>query len=64
MKTSRVPFVEPPTNECPGYETKKSDGEVPVMLELWGMQSTSLLPLLPGQLCPGMVAPDRVLYVG
>ena len=22
-----------PTNECPGYDTKQSDGEVPVMLE-------------------------------
>ena len=26
-----------PHNECPGYCTKQSDGEVPVMLELWGM---------------------------
>ena len=24
----------PPPNECPGYDTKQSDGEVPVMLEL------------------------------
>ena len=24
-----------PPNECPGYDTKQSDGEVPVMLELW-----------------------------
>ena len=31
-------------NECPGNDTKQSDGEVPVMLELWGMQSTSSLP--------------------
>ena len=23
-----------PPNECPGYDTKQSDGEVPVMLEL------------------------------
>ena len=22
-------------NECPRYDTKQSDGEVPVMLELW-----------------------------
>ena len=33
-------------NECPGYDTKQSDGEVPVMLELWGMRSTPSLPLL------------------
>ena len=40
---------------------KQSDGEVPVMLELWRMQST---PSLPGPLWPGMVAPDRVLSMG
>ena len=32
-----------PSNECLGYDTKQSDGEIPVMLELWGMQSTPLL---------------------
>ena len=46
-------------NECPGYDTKQSDGEVPVMLELWGMRSTPLLPLLPGPLWPWVVAPDK-----
>ena len=30
--------------ECPGYDARQSDGEVPVMLELWGMLSTPLLP--------------------
>ena len=50
--------VRPP-NECPGYDTKQSDGEVPVMLELWGMQSTPLLPSLPGPLWPRVVAPDK-----
>ena len=34
------------------------------MQELWGAQSTSSLPLLPGQLRPGLVAPDRVLSKG
>ena len=29
--------VIPPPHECPGYDTKQSDGEVPAMLELWGM---------------------------
>ena len=29
-------------NECPEYDTKQSDGEDPVMLELWVMQSTPL----------------------
>ena len=56
--------VRPPPNECPDYDTKQSDGEVPVMLELWGMQSTPLLPLLPGPLLPRMVAPDWVLSMG
>ena len=34
--------VRPPprTKECPVYDTKQSDGEVPVMLELCGMRST------------------------
>ena len=34
------------------------------MLELWEMRSTSLLPSLPGALWPGVVAPDRVLFMG
>ena len=45
-----------PHNECPAYDTKQSDGEVPVMLELWGMRSTRLLP---GPVWPGMVARDK-----
>ena len=52
-----------PPNESPGYDTKQSDGEVPVMLELWGMQSTLSLPLLLGPLWP-VVIPDRVLFMG
>ena len=35
-----------------------------VMLELWGMQSTPLLPSLPGPLWPGVRATDRVLSIG
>ena len=49
----------PPPNKCPGYDTKQSDGEVPAMLELWGMQSTPSLPSLPGPLWPKMIAPDK-----
>ena len=48
-----------PRNECTRYDTKQSDGEVPVMLELWGMRSTPSLPLLQGPLWPGMVASDK-----
>ena len=52
---------KPPTppNECPVYDIKHSDGEVPVMLELWGTRSIPSLPMLPGPLWPGMVAPDK-----
>ena len=39
-------------NECPGYDTKQFDVEAPVMLELWGIWSTPLLPLFPGPLRP------------
>ena len=46
-------------NEYPGYDTKQSDGTVPVMLGLWGMQSTPSLPSLPGSLWSGLVAFDR-----
>ena len=34
------------------------------MLELWGMRSTSTVPLLPGPLYPRVVAPNRVLSMG
>ena len=56
--------VKPPPNECPGYDMKKSDGGVPVMLELWGMRSNSSLQSLPGPLWPVVVVPDRVLSIG
>ena len=51
-------------NECPGYDTKQSDGVVKVMLELWGMWSMPSLPLFPGPLWHGMVVPDRVQFMG
>ena len=56
--------VRPPPNECPGYDTKRSDGEVSVMQGLWGIQSTSSLPLPPNLLWPCVVAPDRALSMG
>ena len=48
-------------NECPDYDTKQSDGEALVILKIWEMQSIPSLPLLPGLLWPGVVAPVRVL---
>ena len=50
--------------DYPRYGTKQSDGEVPVMLELWGMWSTHSLPSLPALLWPRVVASDRVLSMG
>ncbi len=43
---------------CPGYDTQQFDGEA------LGMQSTPLLPSLPGPLWPGVLALDRVLSMG
>ena len=40
--------VRPPLMNV--QDMTKSDGEAPVMLELWGIQSTPLLPSLPGPL--------------
>ena len=45
-------------NECPGFDTKQSDAETSVILELWGMQSTPSLPSLPISLWPGVIAAD------
>ena len=50
--------------ECPAYDTKQSNGEIPVMPELWGMWNTASLPLLPSPLWPRVVAPERVLSIG
>ena len=62
--SSRTAKYKTPPKECPRYDAKQSDGEVPVMLELWGMQSTPSLPLLPGQFKPVVATPDRVLSMG
>ena len=51
-------------NECPGYDIKQSDGEVPLMLEFWVMRSIPLLLSLPGPPWTRVVAPDRVLSMG
>ena len=56
--------LRPPYNVCPRYDTKKSNGEDPVMPELWRILSPLSLPLLQGPLWPGVEAPDRVLSMG
>ena len=52
-----------PYNDCPGYDIKTSDSEIP-FLEFWGIQSIPSLHLLPDPLWPGVVVPLRVLYMG
>ena len=52
------------SNEYPGYGTKQSDSVAQIMIELWGMWSTYLLPLLTGPLWSGVVASDRVVSMG
>ena len=56
--------IRPPANKCFDNDFKQSDGVVPVMLELWGMQSTPSLPSLPAPLWSRVVAPDRVQSMG
>ena len=60
-RINRLYLCNTPLNECPGYDTRQSDGEASVILKLWEMQRTPLLPSLPGLLWPRVVAPDRVL---
>ena len=50
-----------PPQEGSGYDTKQSDGEAPVMQELWGIQSTPSLQSLLSALWSRVIAPDRVL---
>ena len=53
-----------PSNKCPRYDTKQSNGEFPVMSEFWRMWSIPSLSSSSGPLWPGVVAPDRVLSMG
>ena len=53
-----------PPYGCPWYDTKQSNVDAPVMLELWGMWNTPSLPSFPGQLWPRVVAPGRVPSMG
>ena len=51
-------------NDCPGYDTKQSNGEAPVILQLQRMQRTPFLTLLPGLIWPGVAAPDWIISMG
>ena len=43
---------------------KTSDGEVPIMLELWGIWSTNPMPSLPAPIWRRVVAPYKALFMG
>ena len=62
--TSSLPTGKNPTNECPGYNTKQSDSEAPVMQELLRMRITPSLQSLSCPLWPWLGAPGRVLSFG
>ena len=55
---------DPVTNECPGYDTKQSDGKAPIMLDFGEMRAIHLLLSLPTLRLPGAVSPDRVQSMG
>ena len=57
-------YGKTPINECTGYEFKQSDGEAPVMLDLWGIWWAPSLPSLSGPLWSGVVTPKRILSMG
>ena len=59
--TTGTSIYSPTPNDCPGYDTKQSDGQASILLKFWGMQRTPSLPLFPGPLWPRVVAPNRVL---
>ena len=63
MPTASLQRDKTPTNECPEYDTKTSDGEAPV-IKLWGRWSTPLLSLFPGLVRPGVVVPVRIPSIG
>ena len=52
-------------NECPDKDTSLvSEGEAPIILEIWRMQSTPSLPSLPGPFCLEVVVPNKGALYG
>ena len=58
LQRGKIPTT---TNKCSDYDTIQSNGEVPMMLELWGMRST---PLHCHHSWPMVEAPDRGRSMG
>ena len=55
--------VRPPPMSVLDLTLNNLYGEVPVILELWGIRCTPSLLLLPGPLWPGMVSPELTAYL-
>ena len=51
-------------SKCLGYDTKQSDGEGSVMLELWGLRSTPSLTWFPGLLWSVVERSEKILSMG
>ena len=56
--------LHPTPDESLEYNKKQSEGEAPVMVEIWGIRITPSLSSFPSQLWPWVVALDRALYMG
>ena len=50
-----------PLNKWPGYDSKQSDGEVPVML---GNAEYPFIAITPRSVLARVVAPDRFFFMG
>ena len=48
-------------NESPQYDTKQSDGQIPIMLKIWG---NAEYPFIAIALWHGVVVYDRALSMG
>ena len=63
-ETAFLQMEKSPHQRVSWYDTKQSEGVASVILEIWGILSTPLLPLLQGLLWLPVVAYDRVLSMG
>ena len=55
MHACAVDYSDSISSECPGYDTKKSDIDAPVILKLWGMRSIRSVPIWTGVTAPNSV---------
>ena len=55
LSAGTVKYTDCTSHDCPGYDTKLSDGEVPLMLGSWERRSTPSLALLLGPFWRGSI---------